>query len=112
MKAVMGSIVAVTAVLAAGCQSSAQFMQQIEPIALQTAVKRGQFEMGCPGATGTVLSKSLLQPAVQAIRFSGPERAEFSVGVEGCGKRATYTVICPMDSSGACWDVGAHNVIR
>ena len=112
MKTSQWALIAASAILAAGCQSTAQFMQQMEPVALQTAVKRGQFEMSCPAATGTILSKSLLQPAIQAIRFSGPERGEFSVGVAGCGKRATYTVICPMDGSNSCWDVGAHNIIQ
>ncbi len=104
------------AVLAAGaiataCTSSAEYMQKLEPQAIQTAVNRGNFEMSCQNATGTIISKDMLQPAVQAIRFSGPERAEYTVGVSGCGKRATYVVICPLDQSG-CWSVGAHNIIR
>lgn len=105
-------LLAMTAVGVAGCQSSAQFMQQIEPTALQTAVNRGRFEMNCPEVTGSILSKDLLQPAIQTIRFTGPERGEFTVGVSGCGQRATYLVICPMDGSGGCWDAGARNIIR
>jgi hypothetical protein len=41
--------------------------------------------MNCPQATGTVLSSNLLQPLV----WNGLERAEYTVGVEGCGQRRT-----------------------
>lgn len=97
--------------IAAGCTSTAEYMQKLEPQAIQTAVNRGKFEMNCQEATGTVISKDMLQPAIQGIRYSGPERAEYTVGVSGCGKRATYLVICPLDQSG-CWSTGAHNIIR
>ena len=95
----------------AGCTSTAEYMQKLEPQAIQSAVNRGKFEMNCPEATGTVISKDMLQPAVQTIRFEGPERAEYTIGVSGCGQRATYLVICPLDQSG-CWSAGARNVIR
>jgi len=98
-------------VVIAGCQSSAEMLAKMEPQAVQTAVNRGKFEMNCPSATGTILSKDVLQPAVQAVRFSGPERAEYTIGIAGCNERATYLVICPMDGSG-CWSAGARNVIR
>jgi hypothetical protein len=106
----IGAIVFGLALLA-GCTSTAEYLQRIEPEAIQTAVNRGKFEMNCPDATGSVLSKDILQPAVQAIRFSGPERAEYTIGVAGCGQRATYLVICPLDQSG-CWSAGARNIIR
>jgi hypothetical protein len=95
----------------AGCTSTAEYMQKLEPQAVETAVNRGKFEMNCPAATRSILSKDMLQPAVQGIRFSGPERAEYTVGVSGCGQRATYLVICPLDQSG-CWSAGSRNVIR
>lgn len=103
---------AVSAVAAlAGCTSDAQYMQKLEPQAIQTAVNRGKFELNCQDATGTILSKDMLQPAVQTVRFTGPERAEYTIGVAGCGQRATYLVICPLDQSG-CWSAGSRNVIR
>ena len=98
-------------VVVTGCQSSAQMLAQAEPQAIETAVNRGKFEMNCPNATGAVLSKTVLQPAVEAVRFRGPERAEFTIGISGCSERATYLVICPLDGSG-CWSAGARNVIR
>ncbi len=100
-----------TVVAATACTSTAEYMQKLEPQAVETAVNRGKFEMNCPAATGSILSKDMLQPAVQGIRFSGPERAEYTVGVSGCGQRATYLVICPLDQSG-CWSAGSRNIIR
>jgi hypothetical protein len=95
----------------AGCTSTAQYMQQLEPQAIQTAVNRGKFEMSCQQATGTVISKDMLQPAVETVLYTGPERAEYTIGVSGCGQRATYLVICPLDQSG-CWSAGSRTMIR
>lgn len=94
------------------CTSTAQYMQQLQPKAIETAVNRGKFEMACPDATGVVISEDMLQPAVQGFYArGGPERAEYTIGVSGCGQRATYMVICPLDQSG-CWSAGARNLIR
>jgi hypothetical protein len=76
----------------AGCQTDAQLLAAEQATATQTAVHRGQFEIGCAQATGTVLSSNLLQP----VLWGGLERAEYSVGVEGCGQRRVYIVICPV----------------
>lgn len=84
--------------VAAGCQSPAQTLAADQATATQTAVRRGQFEMNCPQAKGTVLSSNLLQP----IAWRGLERAEYTVGVEGCGQRRTYIVVCQLDSP-ACF---------
>ena len=106
------SLALAAVVVITGCQSSAQMLEKLEPQAIQTAVNRGKFEMNCPNATGTILSKTVLQPAIEAVRFSGPERAEYTIGIfRSCSERATYLVICPLDSSG-CWSAGARNVIR
>ena len=64
---------------------------------------RGQFELNCPAATGQVISRETLQPLVQTFAFTGPQRAEYTVGVTGCGQRATYIVICPDNNSGSCF---------
>ena len=71
-------------------------------MALDTALKRARFDMSCPTATGTVLSKQTIEPAIRNARFAGPERAEFTIGVEGCGKRETLVVIC-ADGGDGCF---------
>jgi hypothetical protein len=82
------------ALILTGCQTPAQTLQSDEGVATQVAVNRGRFELNCPQATGTILSSNLLQPVV----WGGMERAEYTVGVEGCGQRKTYIVVCQVGS--------------
>ena len=80
----------------AGCQSQSQILASEQAVATRTAERRGQFELGCPEAAGSVLSSNMLEP----VLWGGEERAEYTVGISGCGKRAVYVVICPLGSSG------------
>lgn len=89
-------LVIATGLTTAGCVSQQQALLQTQDQAVSVALRRGQFELGCPTATGVVLSSTMLQP----IAWRGFERAEYTVGVAGCGKKASYIVICPEDSSG------------
>jgi hypothetical protein len=73
-----------------------------QPMALDFAVKRARFEMNCPDATGSVLSSETIQPPNVGVRFSGPERAQFTIGVSGCDKRSTLVVIC-ADGADGCF---------
>ena len=98
--------------LVGGCASGPPFIDQMQPEAVNMAVRRGQFEMNCPAATGEMLSRETLQPLVQTFRYTGPERAEYTIGVSGCGQRATYVVICPDNGSMSCVAGGSRNVIR
>lgn len=74
--------------------------------ALRVAVRRGQFEMSCPGATGTILSSNILQP----VLWNGLERAEYTVGVSGCGKKATYVAVCQIGSP-SCLAISGRNAV-
>jgi hypothetical protein len=105
-------VVLVVAVLAgAGCASQAQFLDGKQGLAMQTAVSRGQFEMNCPAATGTVLSREVVQPVMQGPLLNGIQRAEYTVGVAGCGKRTTFVVICPDEGDG-CFATGPGRFYR
>lgn len=90
----MLALIAPLAAIVAGCQSPAQTLADEQGVAVQTATNRGRFEMACPQATGMVLSQNLLQP----VMWGGLERAEYTVGVEGCGQRRTYVVVCQLGS--------------
>lgn len=81
----------------AGCQSTDQMLDQQQAQAVAVAEQRGRFDLNCPGATAQVLSREMVQPA--AIRL-GVERAEYTVGIEGCGQRTSMVVVCPMDGGG------------
>ena len=105
------ALVTLPAVLA-GCTSSTQFRQQMEPVAVAEAQRRGAFEMNCPDAKATLLSSQTMEPVVRTFVVSGANRAVYNVGVSGCGKRTTYVVICPENGSGACFDGGSRTEIQ
>ena len=84
----------------AGCASDQELLANQQPMAIQTALTRGKFEMNCPTATGTVLSQETVQPVVRGPMVGGMERVQYTVGVSGCDKRQTYVVICEVGGSG------------
>lgn len=99
-------------VLLAGCQTGPPFIDKMQSAATEMAVRQGQFEMACPAATGTVLSSEMLQPLINTFRWTGPERAEYTIGVAGCGKQTSYVVICPDNGSDSCFAGGSRTVIQ
>ena len=105
MSRICALLVLIVAIAMTGCAWQTDFLNSKQPIAMQTAVSRAQFEMNCPGATGTVLSRDVIQPTYQGPWVGGIERAEFTIGVEGCGKRASLVVICPQYGVG-CYATG------
>src|SRR5262245_66076873 len=111
MSKALTRIALVAALGAAGCATQAKFLQSKQPMAIQTAVSRGQFEMNCPNATGTVLSREVIQPAFEGPVVGGLQRAEFTVGVSGCGQRTTFVVVCP-DGGDGCWAAGPGRFLR
>ncbi len=96
---------------AAGCATQAQFLDSKQEMATQTALNKGKFEMNCPEATPTLISREVIQPALQGPWVGGIQRAEFTIGVSGCGKRTTFVVICPEGGEGcfAAGPGGFHN---
>ena len=64
-------------------------------MAVETAVSRGRFELNCSTVTPTVLSREVVEPAIEGPRVYGIDRAEYTIGVSGCGDRKTFVVICP-----------------
>jgi hypothetical protein len=85
---------------AAGCASQAEFLNNNQGIATQTAVSRAQFEMNCQQVTPVIISREVVQPALQGPWVNGIQRAEYTIGVAGCGRRTTFVVICPDGGDG------------
>jgi len=83
----------------AGCATQSQMLQAKQPSAMETAVARGRFDLDCPQATGTILSSDFIQPAIQGPWVNGLQRLEYTVGVEGCGQRRVYVVICQQGTA-------------
>jgi hypothetical protein len=86
----------------AACASQQQLVDEMKPQAVETAQKKGSFEMNCPAATAQVLSDEMIQQRATYGPYAGmpPERAEYTVGVQGCGQRTTYTVVCAHGGTG------------
>jgi hypothetical protein len=101
----------VAAILAAGCQSQQQIVDSMQSDAVHVAQRRGAFELNCPAATAQVISNEMIQSPIMNPRFAPPQRAEYTVGVSGCGQRTTYLVICAEGGYG-CYAAGSRNVIR
>ena len=104
-------LVIIAAFAVAGCATQQQFLQSKQNMAIQTVMGRAQFEMDCQELTPVIISKEVVQPALQGPWVQGIQRAEYTVGVSGCGKRATFVVICP-DGGEGCYSTGSgpfHN---
>jgi hypothetical protein len=82
--------------LASGCASGPPFIDAMQPKAIDIAQKRAQFDLNCPDAKGEVLTRQEIQP----LLFGGPLRATYTIGVIGCGQRATVEVLCSNNSDG------------
>ena len=93
-----------------GCASTTDVLNATQGTAVNTALQRARFEMACPTATGSVLSRKAIDPAITMTRFGpgGPERYEYTVGIEGCGKRQTGVVICTDGSPPDCFATGGY----
>jgi len=95
----------------AGCASNQQVVDSMQPEAMHTAQRRAAFELNCPNATAEVLSRDMVQSPIMNPRFAPPQRIEYTIGVAGCGQRATYLVICTEGGYG-CFAAGTRNVVR
>jgi|APLak6261660231_1056022.scaffolds.fasta_scaffold03190_2 hypothetical protein len=83
--------------LLSGCATEAEFLAQNAPTALKTALTRGQFELNCPQATGTVLSQKVTYINGLGVGMrggAGYEWTEYTIGVRGCGKQVVYETLC------------------
>jgi len=47
-----------------GCNSQNQMLDSDQAMAMQTAVSRARFDMNCPSATGQIISREVVQPAL------------------------------------------------
>jgi len=100
---VLLTLVAATALT--GCVSQTQFLDNKQGMAIQTASSRAQFELNCQELTASVISREVIQPALQGPWVNGIQRAEFTIGIRGCGKKAMFIVICP-DGGEGCYAAG------
>lgn len=94
------ALLSILAVAFAACATQQQMLANKQAMAIQTATTRAQFEMNCQNVNATVLSSEMTQPALEGPWVMGVERAEYTVGVAGCGQRKTFVVICAEGGNG------------
>ena len=94
---VLSTATLLAALAVAGCATPpVQILDSMQPTAVNTTLQRGRFELNCPGAQeAALLSRKLMQPAIETLRFHGIQRGSFTIGISGCGQRKTYQIICP-----------------
>jgi hypothetical protein len=102
MSTLHSSFVAIVACVLAisGCASQSGFISGRQDPAVASALARGRFDLSCPSATANVISSNYL-PKAESGEWKGLERAEFTIGVVGCDKKAAYIVVCP-DKTDTC----------
>ena len=61
--------------------------------------------MNCSAVTPNVLSREVVEPAIGGLRAYEIDRAEYTIGLSGCGDRKTFVVICPEGWDG-CFAAG------
>jgi hypothetical protein len=109
---VVSAATLLAALAVAGCATPpAQILDSMEPTAINTAAQRGRFELNCPDVQATLLSRELMPPAIETIRFQGIQRGSFTIGISGCGQRRTYQIICPEGGDG-CFSADTLGNIR
>jgi hypothetical protein len=89
----------------AGCATQSQFLNNKQGMAIDTALNRAKFDLNCPQVTPVLISREVVQPALEGPWVNGIQRAEYTIGVKGCDKRQTYIVICPEGGAG-CYAAG------
>ena len=91
------SLLALGLIVLTGCATEAEFLAQIQPAAMNTALSRGKFELNCSDATASVLSKKMTYINGVGVGMrgnSGYEWGEYTIGVRGCGKSIVYETMC------------------
>ena len=100
------SCVAGTVSTASPSPPPSQLADTMQPDALRAAQGRASSVLGCPSVTAKVLTKETINEAQITGWYEAPHRAEYTIGVSGCGKRVTYSVSCDNQRGGAECIVG------
>src|SRR5437868_5527907 len=77
----------IVAIALAGCAATSEHREMVSDQAMDDAKARAN----CGEAKSTVLGRGALpMPA----SYAGPERIQYAIGVEGCGKSMNVVVVC------------------
>jgi hypothetical protein len=70
-----------------------------------------RFELNCPTATASVLSKQMIQSEIVNPRWHHRSVPNIRSASQGVTKRATYLVVCVEGGTG-CVSAGAQHVVQ
>ena len=87
--------------LMAACATTEPSKQASNQPAIDAAIERSANEMNCRDVKAQVLSRR----AATGGPSYGAERYEYTIGLDGCGKKMTSIVIC---SAGSCFVAGSN----
>jgi hypothetical protein len=74
---------------------------EMRPDAVQAAQRLGASALNCPAAVADVVTGQTLEEPQTTGWYEPAHRAGYTVSVSGCGKRATYAIVCDDRSSTA-----------
>jgi hypothetical protein len=100
-----------------GCQagpvSSAappvQLSDKMQPEAVKAAQRKAAAALNCLSVSTEVLTAETIQEPQGTGWYDPPHRAKYTIGVSGCGKRATYSVACDESTGAGCVAGSAEN---
>jgi|SRR5277367_2738122 len=108
MKILLHVMIASAVLMSVSSCTTTPLTTQLQPMAMSYALQRARFSMNCPAATGTVLSSETVQPALNGPLMMGTQRAQYTIGVSGCGQRQTMVVLCAQGGDG-CFAANGNN---
>jgi len=93
-----------------GCTSvQVQWLDSLQPSAMQTAASRGQAEMSCPTVTPTLMSRQMAHKPEYAVPWK-MEFTQYTINLKGCGKEQEYSILCPLDGAD-CYPAAAGSFV-
>jgi hypothetical protein len=108
MKTLLCVMIAIAVLISVSACTTTPLTTQLQPMAVSYALQRARFAMNCPTATGTVLSSETVQPVLNGPLMMGTQRAQYTIGVTGCGQRQTLVVLCAQGGDG-CFAANGNN---
>ena len=95
--------------LVSSAAAPAQLSDKMQPKAVEAAQRKAALAVNCPSVSTEVLTAKTIEEPQTTGWYEPPHRAEYTIGVSGCGKRATYAVACDERTRVGCLAATAEN---
>ncbi|MGI9292086.1 MAG: hypothetical protein ACR2QG_12530 [Gammaproteobacteria bacterium] len=88
-------ILLVAALILSACVSNQDMLNKYQTEAIDAAEKRARFDMRCDALSSQVISAKIDDvPSRVWVQRMPIERQQYEIGLEGCGERKSYKVLC------------------